>query len=87
MEVIPSCKTKDINELLMSKLYRPYEDATDLKTINRTRRQQGMDEIKQGYKECLKCDKLFKSKDTKRNRICNYCKGLFEFAAHTEVLN
>ena len=38
------------------------------------RKKVGLEDIYSGERECLKCEKMFKSKNVKKNRICKACK-------------
>lgn len=48
------------------------QDSIDL--INNTRRWHNMEPIRTGERTCLKCDKLFFSRNVKINKMCPSCK-------------
>jgi acetyl-CoA carboxylase beta subunit len=57
--------------------WKDYAFTSDLyskDTINKTRVENKMDIIKDGYRNCLQCDRQFFSKDIKIFRICSGCK-------------
>ena len=49
-----------------------YEESRKL--TNNFRKSLGMRKIKRGKRECLGCEKPFKSQDVRNNRLCDKCK-------------
>jgi len=45
-----------------------------LESVAQLRQAYGLDKIKSGLRQCLKCNTWFKSEDVKSQRLCCYCR-------------
>jgi len=57
------------------KLYIP-RPGEGISNIDHFRKKEGLPPIVKGKTECLKCGSVFKSRDVKKNRMCEACRSV-----------